>query len=44
MTETGNALILQTTSTTDMIPNGIAVYRTLKSDLYALGNNNRNPN
>ena len=36
-TEAGNALILQTTDTQDMIPNGIAVYRALQTELDALG-------
>ncbi len=37
MTEAGNALILQTAGATDMIPNGIAVYRALQTDLKSLG-------
>lgn len=37
MTESGNALILQTTVSQDMIPNGIAVYRALSTDLNTLG-------
>lgn len=37
MTEHGNALILQNTISQDMIPNGIAVYRALSTDLDALG-------
>lgn len=37
MTEAGNALILQTTIAQDMIPNGIAVYRALSTDLNSLG-------
>ena len=36
-TEDGNTLILQTTDTKDMIPNGIAVYRALQTDLNTLG-------
>ena len=36
-TEDGNALILQTTISEDMIPNGIAVYRALSTDLNNLG-------
>ena len=36
-TEAGNALILQATDTKDMIPNGIAVYRALQTDLDTLG-------
>ena len=36
-TEAGNALILQTTDIQDMIPNGIAVYRALQTELDALG-------
>ena len=36
-TEAGNALILQTTISEDMIPNGIAVYRALGTDLNNLG-------
>ena len=36
-TEAGNALILQTTDATDMIPNGIAVYRALQTELDVLG-------
>lgn len=37
LTKTGNALILQDTITQDMIPNGIAVYRALSTDLDDLG-------
>jgi hypothetical protein len=37
MTEYGNALILQTTCSNDMIPNGIAVYRALQTELDSLG-------
>lgn len=37
MTENGNALILRTTVAQDMIPNGIAVYRALSTDLNTLG-------
>ena len=37
VTETGNALILQQTVSQDMIPNGIAVYRALSTDLDSLG-------
>ena len=37
MTEEGNALILHTTDTKDMIPNGIAVYKALQTELDALG-------
>lgn len=37
MTESGNALILQSTIAQDMIPNGIAVYRALSTDLDSLG-------
>jgi hypothetical protein len=36
-TEDGNALILQATDTKDMIPNGIAVYKALQTDLNTLG-------
>lgn len=36
-TEDGNALILQTTISEDLIPNGIAVYRALDTDLNSLG-------
>ena len=36
-TEDGNALILKTTNAQDMIPNGIAVYRALQTDLNTLG-------
>ena len=36
-TSEGNALILQTTISQDMIPNGIAVYRALDTDLDVLG-------
>lgn len=36
-TEDGNALILKTTDAQDMIPNGIAVYRALQTDLNTLG-------
>lgn len=36
-TEDGNALILQTTISEDVIPNGIAVYRALDTDLNNLG-------
>lgn len=36
-TAEGNALILQETISQDMIPNGIAVYRALKTDLNNLG-------
>lgn len=36
-TEDGNALILQTTISEDVIPNGIAVYRALETDLNSLG-------
>lgn len=36
-TEQGNALILQETISQDMIPNGIAVYRALDTDLNNLG-------
>ena len=35
--KTGNGLIMQKTITQDMIPNGIAVYRALSTDLDALG-------
>lgn len=37
MTKNGNALILQKTIAQDMIPNGIAVYRALSTDLDSLG-------
>lgn len=37
MTENGNGLILQNTISQDMIPNGIAVYRALSTELDALG-------
>lgn len=37
LTEAGNALILQNTEATDMIPNGIAVYKALQTDLNSLG-------
>lgn len=37
ITESGNALILKETVAQDMIPNGIAVYRALSTDLDALG-------
>jgi hypothetical protein len=37
LTEQGNALILQTTISQDMIPNGIAVYRALETNLDTLG-------
>lgn len=37
LTQTGNALILQKTIAQDMIPNGIAVYRALSTDLDSLG-------
>lgn len=37
MTKEGNALILQSTISQDMIPNGIAVYKALSTDLNALG-------
>ena len=37
MTEYGNGLILQTTISQDMIPNGIAVYRALSTELDSLG-------
>lgn len=37
MTSDGNALILQETISQDMIPNGIAVYRALSTDLNSLG-------
>lgn len=37
MTKNGNALILQETISQDMIPNGIAVYRALSTDLDTLG-------
>lgn len=36
-TEEGNALILKTTISEDVIPNGIAVYRALDTDLNSLG-------
>lgn len=36
-TEAGNALILQSTISDDLIPNGIAVYRALETDLNNLG-------
>ena len=36
-TEDGNALILQSTISEDLIPNGIAVYRALDTDLNTLG-------
>lgn len=36
-TEAGNALILQTTISEDIIPNGIAVYRALETELNTLG-------
>ena len=36
-TEDGNALILQSTISEDIIPNGIAVYRALDTDLNSLG-------
>ena len=36
-TEAGNALILQSTISDDVIPNGIAVYRALDTDLNNLG-------
>lgn len=36
-TEEGNALILQTTISEDIIPNGIAVYRALDTNLNTLG-------
>lgn len=36
-TEAGNALILQTTDTQDMIPNGMAVYKALQTELDMLG-------
>lgn len=36
-TEDGNALILQETISQDIIPNGIAVYRALDTDLNSLG-------
>ena len=36
-TEDGNALILQTTISEDIIPNGIAVYRALDTSLNSLG-------
>ena len=36
-TEAGNALILQSTISDDIIPNGIAVYRALETDLNNLG-------
>lgn len=39
LTEQGNALILQETVSQDMIPNGIAVYRALSTDLDTLGDN-----
>ena len=37
VTETGNGLMLQKTVAQDMIPNGIAVYRALSTDLDDLG-------
>lgn len=37
ITKTGNSLILQKTIADDMIPNGIAVYRALSTDLDSLG-------
>lgn len=37
MTTLGNALILKETISQDMIPNGIAVYRALETDLDSLG-------
>ena len=37
LTKSGNALILKSTLAQDMIPNGIAVYRALSSDLDSLG-------
>ena len=37
MTKTGNALFLKNTIAQDMIPNGIAVYRALSTDLDNLG-------
>lgn len=39
MTKTGNAKILSDTVAQDMIPNGIAVYRALSTDLDNLGDN-----
>ena len=36
-TEDGNALILKTTISEDLIPNGVAVYRALSSSLNSLG-------
>lgn len=39
LTKAGNGLILQTTIAQDMIPNGIAVYRALTTDLNTLGDN-----
>ena len=39
MIKHGNALILQTTISQDMIPNGIAVYNALSTDLNVLGDN-----